>query len=153
MDNGLAGLLGLCRRAGKAALGEEPVITAVLGHKARVVLVASDAAENTRTKMERVGEQNNATVLSIPLTKAELGFAFGRASCAVAALTDMGMTAAVVKKLSQLDPETYGDTAEAMGKKAAKQDRRRREQRAKEKARQAQSRKPWVAPPSGEGRQ
>lgn len=147
MDNGLTGLLGLCRRAGKAALGEEPVITAALGHKARVILVASDAAQNTREKIERVAQSGNAPVLSVPLTKGELGFAFGRASCAVAALTDMGMTAAVVKKLSQLDPEAYGDTAEALGKKAAKQDRRRKEQRAKEKARQAQGRKPWAAPP------
>lgn len=151
MDNGLTGLLGLCRRAGKAELGEEPTAAAALGHKARVILLASDAADNTRRKAESLGQQGNAPVLTLPLTKAELGGALGRASCAVVALTDMGLAATAVQKLSQADPERYGAAAETLGKKAAKQDRRRREQRVKEKARQAKSRKPWAAPPA-EGR-
>lgn len=147
MDNGLTGLLGLARRAGKAELGEESVATAILNHKARVILVASDAADNTRRKIEALAGQGNAPVLPLPLTKAELGGALGRGSCAVAALTDMGLAAAAVKKLSALDPQTYGDAAQALGQKAAKQDRRRKEQRSREKARQAQRRKPWAAPP------
>ena len=147
MDNGLTGLLGLARRAGKAELGEESAAAAILGHKARVILVASDAADNTRRKIENLAGQGSAPVLPLPLTKTELGFALGRASCAVVALTDMGLAAAAVQKLSALDSTAYGDAAQALGKKAAKQDRRRKEQRAKEKARQAQSRKPWAAPP------
>jgi len=151
MDNGLTGLLGLAKRAGKAELGEEPAAAAALSHKARVLLVAKDAADNTRQKAERLGQQGNAPVLELPLTKEELGRALGRSSCAVLALTDMGLATTAVQKLSQADPDRYGGIAETMGRKAAKQDRRRREQRAKEKARQAQSRKPW-APPSAEGK-
>lgn len=151
MDNGLTGLLGLCRRAGKAELGEEPVAAAALSHKARVILLASDAAGNTCRKAESLGQQGNAPVLTLPLSKAELGGVLGRASCAVVALTDMGLAATVVQKLSQTDQPRYGAVAETLGKKAAKQDRRRREQRAKEKARQNQSRKPW-APPPAEGK-
>ncbi len=152
MDNGLTGLLGLARRAGKAELGEESVTTAILCHKARVILLASDAADNTRRKIGSLAGQGNAPVLALPLTKAELGGALGRAACAVVALTDMGLAAAAAEKLSRLDPQLYGDAAQALGSKAAKQDRRRREQRAREKARQAQGRKPWAAPPK-EGRQ
>ena len=48
MDNGLTGLMGLAKRAGKAELGEEPAAAAALSHKARVLLVAKDAADNTR---------------------------------------------------------------------------------------------------------
>lgn len=151
MDNGLTGLLGLCRRAGKAELGEDPVAAAALSHKARVILLASDAAGNTCRKAESLGQQGNAPVLTLPLSKAELGGVLGRASCAVVALTDMGLAATVVQKLSQADQPRYGAVAETLGKKAAKQDRRRREQRAKEKARQNQSRKPW-APPPAEGK-
>lgn len=147
MDNGLTGLLGLARRAGKAELGEESVAAAILSHKARVILVASDAADNTRRKIENLAGQGSAPVLLLPLTKAELGGALGRGSCAVTALTDMGLAAAAAKKLSALEPGAYDDAARALDKKALKQDRRRKEQRAKEKARQAQSRKPWAAPP------
>ena len=113
--------------------------------------MAKDAAGNTRQKAERLGQQGNAPVLELPLTKEELGGAMGRGACAVLALTDMGLAAAVVQKLSLSDPSRYGDVAEALGRKAAKQDRRRREQRSKEKARQALGRKPW-APPPAEGR-
>lgn len=152
MDNGLTGLLGLARRAGKAELGEESVATAALGHKARVILVASDAADNTRRKVESLGQQGNAPVLELPLTKEELGGALGRVSCAVLALTDMGLAATAVQKLSQADPARYGELAQTLGQKAAKQDRRRKEQRAKEKARQAQQRKSWAAPPPAQGK-
>ena len=42
MDNGLIGLLGLARKAGKAEVGEESVSIAAKAHKARLILLASD---------------------------------------------------------------------------------------------------------------
>ncbi len=147
MDNGLTGLLGLARKAGKAELGEESVTAAAHGHKARLILVASDAAENTRRRALTLGQAGNAPVLSPPLTKGELGRAVGRASCALLALTDVGLASSAAKKLAQLRPEEAGDVPALLERKAEKALRRKRAQRSREKAAQAKARKPWAAPP------
>ena len=95
MDNGLIGLIGLARKAGKAEVGEESVSIAAKAHKARLILLASDAGEHTRRHGERLGEQGNCPALPLPLTKAELGGALGRGSCAILAFTDVGMAAEI----------------------------------------------------------
>ena len=147
MDDGLTGLIGLARKAGKAEVGEESVAAAATAHKARLILLAADAAENTARRAQRLGESGNCPVVALPLGKAELGAALGRSSCAVMALTDVGLAAGVMKKLSARDPEVYSPVAQRLEHKAEKTLRRRKEQRQKEKAAQARGRKPWAAPP------
>lgn len=148
MDDGLTGLIGLSRKAGKAEVGEESVAAAATAHKARLILLASDAAENTVKRAGRLGESGNCPVVTLDLSKTELGGALGRSSCALAALTDVGFAASVVKKLSARNPEAYGAVAERLEHKAEKTQRRRKAQRQKEKAAQARGRKPWAAPPA-----
>lgn len=145
MDSSLTGLLGLARRAGKAELGEESILSAALAHKARLVLIAADAAENTVQRLERAAETGNAVCFQVDLTKAELGSCFGRASCAAVALTDVGLAAAAVEKLSQADPRRYGEASEKLAHKAEKTVRRRREKQRRIKS--AKAGKPWAAPP------
>ena len=120
MDNGLIGLLGLARKAGKAEVGEESVSIAAKAHKARLILLASDAGEHTRRHGERLGEQGNCPALPLPLTKAELGGALGRGSCAILAFTDVGMAAAAAKKLAAADPALYGPAVQRLDYKAEK---------------------------------
>lgn len=93
------GLLGLARKAGKLELGEDPVGAACRGRKARLVLLAADAAENTADKARRLAQTSNARCVRTPLTKEELGSALGRKVCAVAALTDEGFARAFLEKL------------------------------------------------------
>lgn len=145
MDSALSGLLGLARRAGKAELGEESILAAALAHKARLILIAADAAENTAQRLERSAESGNAVCFRTDMTKAELGSCFGRASCAAVALTDVGLAAAAVEKLSQADPRRYGEASETLKSKAEKTVRRRREKQRRLKA--AKAGKPWVVPP------
>ena len=149
MDNGLTGLIGLARKAGKVEVGDEPVSIAARTHKARLILLSSDAAGNTLRHGEGLGEMGNCPVLTVPLTKAELGGAVGRGSCAILALTDVGFAAAVTKKLAQQDPERYGEAQQKLTHKAEKTLRRQKERREKEKAAKARQHKPW-APPAGE---
>ena len=148
MDNGLIGLIGLSRKAGKLELGEEPVTVAANGHKARLILLAADAAENTVRRARNLGERGNCPVLVTGLTKTQLGGAAGRSACALLAFTDVGLAAAAATRLSPGTPE-YAEVAERLSHKAAKTDRRRKAQREKEKARQAGARKPWAPPPPG----
>lgn len=96
------GLLGLARKAGRLELGEEPVSAACRGRRARLVLLASDAAENTAERAQRLARTSNARCVRSSFTKAELGAALGRKVCAVLALTDEGFASAFLKKVSPL---------------------------------------------------
>lgn len=141
-SNNISGLIGLARKAGKVEVGEEAVSIAARHHKARVILFASDAADNTLRRRESLGEQGSCPAVQLPLTKAELGGAVGRSACAVLALTDIGLAAAVLKKLPQ---EEYGDMTGRLERRAEKTYRRRKAQREKAKARAKG--KPWAPPP------
>lgn len=98
------GLLGLARKAGKLELGEDPVGAACRGRKARLVLLAADAAENTADKARRLARTSNARCVCVPFSKEELGGALGRKVCAVAALTDEGFAKALCRKLEEQAP-------------------------------------------------
>ena len=143
MDNSLLGLIGLAHKAGRTQVGEEPVSIAARTHKARLILAASDSADNSLRKAQSLGEAGNCPFLTVPFTKAELGGAVGRGSCALMALTEVGFAASIVKKLAAEDPDTYGEAAQRLSGKAQKTYRRQKEKKAREKA----ARKPWAAPP------
>ena len=119
-------LLGLALRGGRLAVGEEPVSLAAKAGQARLILLASDAAGNTLRRAEHLAEEGRCLWLVLPFSKAELGGALGRGSAAVAALTDLGLAAAVTERLAALDPERYGEAAARMDLKR----RRARERQA-----------------------
>ena len=81
-------LLGLAKKAGRLEIGEEPVGALCRARHARLILLASDAAPNTRRRCAHFGEIGNVLWLELPATKAELGFCLGRTSCAMLALSD-----------------------------------------------------------------
>lgn len=140
-------LLGLARKAGKLELGEEPVGAACRSRHARLVLLASDAAANTNRRAAHFGEAGDVLWLDLPFTKAELGFLFGRGSCAMLALTDAGFSASIVEKLAARDPERYGAAAEKLRTKADRVLQRQKEQRQHEKNLLMGKKKPWAPPP------
>ena len=94
MDS-IPSLLGLALRAGRLAVGEEPVGVACRCHKGYLLLLASDAADNTIRRALHFCQAGKTICLTLPLTKQELGSGLGRASCAMLALTDVGFAAAV----------------------------------------------------------
>ena len=100
MDS-IPSLLGLALRAGRLAVGEEPVGVACRCHKGYLLLLASDAADNTIRRALHFCQAGKTICLTLPLTKQELGSGLGRASCAMLALTDVGFAAAVAEKLAQ----------------------------------------------------
>ncbi len=140
-------MLGLARKAGKLEIGEEPVGAACRARHARLVLLASDAAPNTRRRCAHFGEAGGVLWLEIPFTKEELGFQLGRSSCAMAALTDAGFSASLVEKLAARDPERYGSASEQLRAKADRVLARQREKRQHEKNLREGKRKPWAPPP------
>lgn len=93
-------LLGLALRAKKVEVGEIPVHTALAHGTAKVVYLASDAAENTADKLRR--HLGVTPCRTLPVDRSRLGYALGRKSCALAAVTDPGF----VRRLEELLPET-----------------------------------------------
>ena len=126
-------LLGLSLRGGRLAVGEEPVEAVARARDARVLLLAADAAEGTRRRCEHFAQAGDCLWLQLPFTKAELGRALGRTAVAIAAVTDVGLAAALLHRLAELDPEQYADAADRMDVKARRAAERRAEQAAHEK--------------------
>ena len=126
-------LLGLSLRGGRLAVGEEPVESVARARDARVLLLAADAAEGTRRRCEHFAQAGDCLWLQLPFTKAELGRALGRTAVAITAVTDVGLAAALLHRLAELDPEQYADAADRMDVKARRAAERRAEQAAHEK--------------------
>ena len=99
MDNVLH-LLGIARKAGRVEVGEEPVGASARARQARLILVASDAADNSARRAAHFAQAGKAPWFRVPYTKGELGGTVGRASCAMLALTDVGLAAALLARLA-----------------------------------------------------
>ena len=141
-------LLGLAKKAGRLEVGEEPVGALCRARQAKLVLLACDAAPNTRRRCAHFGQAGDVLWLELPFSKEELGSCFSRSSCAMLALTDAGFAASVCSKLEARDPERYGSAAAQLREKADRILQRQREQRRHEKnLREGKQRKPWATPP------
>lgn len=120
-------LLGLCLRGRNLEVGEEPVEAVSRARDARVILLASDAADNTTRRVKRFAEVGQCVWLRVPFTKEELGQATGRASAAVMAITDIGLAVAVVRRLAEQDPARYDEDLSRLELKAKRAQERKSE--------------------------
>lgn len=113
--NPVLGLLGLARRAGKLACGEEQVRETVAGGKCRAIFLADDAGEATRRKVMR--HDARVPVFTLPCGRETLGSAIGVAGCAVCAVDDIGMAAALAGKLRDAGAANAAAAARVQEKK------------------------------------
>ena len=125
MDKAL-NYLSLARKAGHAELGEEPVGAAARAGKAYVILVASDASDHTWRRAKSFAAGTDQQCVRLECTKDEMGFAIGRTSLAIAAITDVQLALALVKSLPKADPQTL----EILTTKATKAKKRQAEAKA-----------------------
>lgn len=126
-------MIGLAHKAGRVEIGEEPVGAAARAKKARVILVASDAAPASVRRASSFARAGACILLTVPVSKELMGRALGRTAVAMAAVTDVGLAGAIVQKLAALDPDTYGSAAEQLAVKARRAQERREEQLRHEK--------------------
>ena len=121
-------MLGLARRAGKLAYGDELVREACFDHKTRCVFIAGDAGANAAKKAAFYAYKANVPCVTLPC-----GSAIGKAGCAMCAVADIGMAAAAVNKLAEQDP-AYAEVAQQLSEKNAKIQSRRGVKKHKDKA-------------------
>ena len=127
MDKAL-NYLALARKGGMAELGEEPVGAAARAVKARLVIVASDAGDHTWRRAKSFVAGTDQQCIRVPFTKDEMGFAIGRTSLAIAAITDAALALALVKALPE--PDKYKQTLEILEEKSKKIAQRAKEAKA-----------------------
>ena len=130
MDKAL-NYLALARKAGVAELGEEPVGGAARAGKAYLILVAKDGSDHTWRRAKSFVAGTEQQCIRVKYTKEELGFAIGRTSLAIAAITDPALALALVQALPE--PEKYAEAATALAEKVQKMKQRKKEAQAHKK--------------------
>lgn len=80
--------LGLAQKAGKLASGDVAVRSALKSRKVQILLIAEDAAPNTKRELHHLAETSGVKVKEI-LTAAQIGAAIGRAKRVSAAVLDV----------------------------------------------------------------
>ena len=125
MEDKALGLLGLMRRAGAIAIGMDNTADAVRAGKARLLLLSRDAADHARRKAENLSNGRSVLTVELPYSREELADSLGVSGCAAAAVTDLGFANALIKRLRELDGETYGAAAAEVARRFDKAERRR----------------------------
>ena len=128
MDNRALNYLALGKKGRLVELGEEPVGAVARAIKARLVIVASDASDHTWRRAKSYVAGTEQQCIRMKYTKEELGFAVGRTSLAIAAITDVAMALALVNALGE--PEKHKAVIEVLGTKSAKAKKRQQEAKA-----------------------
>ena len=95
----ILGLLGLATKAGKAKSGEFSTEKSVKSGRARLVIVAEDASENTRKMFENMCRYHHVSV-SFFGSKEELGRAMGKEMRASLAVEDQNLAQAIGKQMT-----------------------------------------------------
>ncbi len=126
-------LLGLMRKANAIAVGETNTGGAVRAGKAKLLLLASDASDNARSRAMGFTHGRDVVTVTLPFTKDEIAAHVGVSSCAMAAITDIGFANAFMKSLAAAVPDGYDESAAEIQRRFEKADRRKKETAAHEK--------------------
>ena len=114
--NPVLGMLGLSRRAGRLACGEDAVAAMVAEGKCRAIFIARDIGDATRRKVMRHDER--VPVMELPCDRETLGGAIGVQGCAVCAVSDIGMANALADKIRSVGSRNGVAAARVAEKKA-----------------------------------
>ncbi len=96
MDKTL-GLIGMMRKANAIAIGETATGNAARGGEAKLLILASDASQNARRRVEGFANSRKLRLLVLPYTKADISAATGKPGCSMAAVCDTGFANALLK--------------------------------------------------------
>lgn len=99
-NNKLMSLLGFAQKAGKLATGDETCELYLKRKKVKLILIASDAAENTLDKWRRAGRSNKIPTAVIA-DREVLSNAIGKVNRTVIAVLDSGFAKQLIKLLGE----------------------------------------------------
>ena len=100
MNDALAGMMGLCRRAGKLAVGMTAVEGSLYKKRARVVFLDGRAARNTRRQVEAMCTRANCPLCAVP--ENFLQDTLQRANTTVVAVEDVNFASRMLALYQQM---------------------------------------------------
>lgn len=95
--NNVAFALGLAQKAGKTSSGDVAVRAALKSGKVKVLVLAQDAAPNSKKEIYFLAEMAGVQVIEL-LTRNELGYAIGKGPRIAVAVTDANFANMLLKK-------------------------------------------------------
>jgi len=105
----------------------------VTAKKARLIISAADASDNSKRNAARLAELVGIPHILYACTKDEIGGMVGRGSPGMLVFTDIGLAAGFMSRISAEIPGTYDDVLELLEKRASRAAERRREAKAHQK--------------------
>lgn len=131
MSNALS-YIGIARKAGAIAIGETNSGAQVRAGKGKLLMLASDASENARSRAENFVHGTQTPLVTLPYTKQQLSETTGINGCSMAVFTDIGLGSAFIAALADEDA-AYAEIAQQLAKKNAKALLRKQEAAAHER--------------------
>ncbi|MBQ8682205.1 MAG: ribosomal L7Ae/L30e/S12e/Gadd45 family protein [Selenomonadales bacterium] len=101
MYDGILSLLGLAQKAGQLASGDFGAEKAIRAGKAKLIMIAEDAADETKKKYLELAAEYQTDCCEAA-SKIELGTAIGKEFRAVIVVLDEGFRKGIQKKLKAL---------------------------------------------------
>ena len=98
MNAKVAGLLGICAKAGKIASGAFAAEKIIASGKAKLVLLAEDASEATRSYYCGMCESKSVPC-RVYAEREELGQAIGKGDRVIVAVTDEGLAQSLISQI------------------------------------------------------
>jgi len=100
-------ILGLAKKAGLLAVGEEAAGAAARSGKTKLIISASDASERSYRNARINADAGFAMCIVVPYTKFELGSIVGRGSPGTIAFLDTGLAVRFLQGLAEKQPEPF----------------------------------------------
>ncbi len=95
MDKKIQSLLSLCQKAGKLVAGEDVCLRAIQSGDAKLILISTDASENTKKKFTDKSKYYNIKALSI-VTRQEMSQAIGKENRVTVAICDENFASQII---------------------------------------------------------
>lgn len=98
---GVLTMLGFAQKAGKLAAGEAQVENFLKKEKIVLLVMSEELSDNRKEFWKRQAEYANVLILSVDISKLDLGWAIGSSPKAIIGIMDSGMANAVRKKITE----------------------------------------------------
>lgn len=132
MDRAL-NYIGIARKAGKLAVGEENAGNAVRRDHAPLLLLAQDASANARSRAEGFIYGTGTLLVDLPYTNLHMAQLMGKAGFSMAAVTDLGLALGVMRALEEDAPGKFTEALEALSDRLRRSEQRKSEEKAHQK--------------------
>lgn len=97
MNDGLLSLLGLCRKAGKLALGHDACKSMAVGRKAKLLLICEDVSGRQKEEMvSTAAREGNIPLLVLNRNMQQVSAALGK-TAGILAVSDAGFASQIIK--------------------------------------------------------